>query len=87
MTECLKPGNSFEPEPHSKSLLQEAGTPRASWVVLMQVVLLIIMMMQITIMILMIMVMMIAIDEENYKINVSIDWRIVTSPFLSSRPP
>ena len=77
MTECLKPGNSFEPEQHSKSLHQEAGTPRASWVVLMQVMLLIIMMMQIIIMIVMIMVMMIA--EENYKTNVSIDWRIETS--------
>ena len=74
MTECLKPGNSFEPEPHSKSLLQEAGTPRASCVVLMQVVLQIIMMMTVIIMIEMIMVMMIA--EE---INVSIDWRIETS--------
>ena len=77
MTECLKPGNSFEPEPHSKSLLQEAGTPRASCVVLMQVVLQIVMMMTVIIMIEMIMVMMIA--EENYKINVSIYWRIETS--------
>ena len=74
MTECLKPGNSCEPEQHSKSLLQEAGTPRASWVVLMQVVLLIIMMMAVIIMIVMMM-----IAEENYKTNVSIDWRIETS--------
>ena len=52
--------------------------PRASWVVLMQVVLLIIMVMTVIIMMIVtIMVMM--ITEENYKIKVAIDWRIETS--------
>ena len=51
--------------------------PRASWVVLMQVLLTIIMVTVIIMMIVLIMVMM--STEENYKINVLIDWRIETS--------